>query len=102
MKYRGDLGTLRRVLAENGFADTAGHWGYYNDDSKDHQRRRLKVVDGNAIFDASQYKQKKLEAALRQAFGDRIITMYFIARCAWFNSQNGAHCSFCIKLKNNG
>ena len=65
----------------------------FNDKSKRTGIRRLKLWRAGAIEQASQYRQKKLEAKLREEFGDRIRVMYFID-ANYFGS------SLCIKLHN--
>lgn len=93
MKYKGDTGKFRQALADSGFAHRAED-SIFNDNSKDNTWRRLKLWRANDIFDASQSRQRKLEANLRKQFGKRILAMYFVG---------GAHhwtgdAALCIRL----
>lgn len=71
-QYRGDTGLFRKCLHEAGFKKVST---IFNDDSKDHTRRRLKLWWGEAVFNAPQAQQKKLERLLKKTFGDRILAM---------------------------
>ncbi len=96
-KYRGDTGLFRAALDAAGFKSSGSALDrrhIFNDDSKDHLRRRLKLWFATKIFESSQKQQRKLERELRARFGDRILAMYFIAA----NSRYGGY-SLCIKLR---
>ncbi len=94
MKFRGDTGLFRAALVEAGFLRTAETL-IFNDDSKCHTRRRLKLWMGTAVFDAPQERQQQLEKGLRKRFGKRILSMYFVQQPYWV----GAGYSLCIKLQ---
>jgi hypothetical protein len=97
-KFVGDIGKFRQALLAAGF-ESASWRIIFNDDSKAVPKqpiRRLKLWIAEDINNASQKKQWKLEAALRKAFGDRIITMYFIPGERW---NRNPYPSLCIKLK---
>jgi len=94
MQYRGDIGKFRKALHESGFTEQATNI-IFNDNSKDNMRRRLKLWFSTAVFNAPQTQQRKLEHKLKQAFGDRWITAYFIKQETWWRSGK----SLCIKLK---
>lgn len=89
-QYRGDAGLFRKCLHETGFKQR--YQTIFNDDSKDHTRRRLKLWFGQHVFDAPQAQQKKLERKLKKAFGGRVLAMYFAP--APYGSW-----SLCIKLQ---
>lgn len=91
---RGDIGLFRGALLLSGFCDRA-ETIIFNDDNKDHTTRRLKLWGGDAIFNAPQEQQRELEYWLREAFGDRILCMYFIEGYNWREVFK----SLCIKLK---
>ena len=92
-KHRGDIGLFRSALLLAGFMRES-EGSIFNDDSKDHTRRRLKLWGGTAVFNASQEDQKVLEGYLREFFGDRIISMYFVPGHYWHMDSK----SLCIKM----
>ena len=78
--YRGDIGLFRSALLLAGFWQ-ASESSIFNDDSKAKPKkptRRLKLWFADSVFGASQEQQWALEGFLREAFGDRIISMNFI------------------------
>ena len=96
--FKGDIGLFRLALLEAGF-ENASKRIIFNDDSKAKPKqpfRRLKLWAADDINRASQKKQWKLEKSLRELFGDRIITMYFIPGSQWARMP---YPSLCIKLK---
>jgi hypothetical protein len=97
--YRGDTGLFRAALDAAGFksaSDTYDSRHIFNDNSKDHLRRRLKLWFADAVFEAPQKQQRKLERELRARFGDRILAMYFTQSPTWY--RYGGH-SLCIRLQ---
>ncbi len=103
MNYRGDNGRFRQALMESGFTSRATS-SIFNDNSKARPStnvRRLKLWFADAVFNAPQQQQRKLERALRKQFGDRIISMYFIPGAhSWYRPDDGTK-SLCIKLRDN-
>ena len=96
--YRGDTGLFRAALDAAGFkssSDTYDSRHIFNDNSKDHLRRRLKHWFATEVFTAPQKQQRKLERELRASFGDRILSMYFVPAPYW----TGGGYSLCIKLE---
>lgn len=91
---RGDIGLFRGALLLSGFCNHSDST-IFNDNNKDHTTRRLKLWGGDAIFNASQAQQRELEHWLREAFGDRILCMYFINGYSWWDTVK----SLCIRLK---
>ena len=73
--FRGDTGLFRAALMLAGFWPKSEGL-IFNDKRKDGSRR-LKLWVAASVFSASQEQQKVLEQSLREAFGDRIRTMYF-------------------------
>ncbi len=101
-----DTGKLRTALEQSGFNKVAWRWygidqcatAIFNDLSKSSGTRRLKVWLGTAVFDAPVAQQKLLERKLKQAFGDRYLTGYFI-RLPKYVAHCGEGKSLCIRLK---
>jgi hypothetical protein len=94
--YRGDIGMFRSALWAAGFRDLA-EGIIFNDDRKCKPKlpgRRLKLWFAGQVFNASHAQQVLLEDALRNCFGDRIITMYFTQTASWLPKSK----SLCIKL----
>jgi len=92
--YRGDIGNFRACLQSAGFHGLAENASIYNDDRKCKPKlpgRRLKLWSANQVYESSPNRQLVLEAALRNSFKDRIISMYFTK-----NIYGGK--SLCIKL----
>jgi len=97
-RYYGDTGLFRMALDEAGFEHAANRT-IFNDDSKAKPKRntrRLKLWSAVDVFDAPQKQQRKLELALRELFGDRILAMYFAEGSIWRWSDDK---SLCIKLQ---
>ena len=93
--YKGDTGKLRQALDAANLAPYWTHDTIFNDNSKDGKHRRLKLWFAQHIFEASQKQQRKLEQELRNAFGKRILSMYFVKR----HEYTGGGKSLCIKLQ---
>lgn len=96
-EFKGDIGAFRNALKMAGFRKDHSHV-IFNDNSKAKINtgiRRLKLWYADDVFSESQKKQRELERYLRQAFGDRILAMYFIAAAAWC----GGGKSLCIRLR---
>ena len=55
----------------------------FNDKHKSGETRRLKLVDGDGVFEAPQFIQQDLEWALTNNFGHRYLGGQFIARKDW-------------------
>jgi hypothetical protein len=89
---KGDLGLFRGALLLAGFFERS-ECLVFND--KRSGFRRLKLWSASAVHSAPQEQQLALEKYLREAFGDRIISMYFIPAYRW----PSAACSLCIRLK---
>jgi hypothetical protein len=94
-KHRGDIGLFRSALLLAGFVRESED-SIFNDDSRDHTRRRLKLWSAESIFNASQEDQKVLGGYLREFFGDRIISMYFVPGMHYWHTD--ATKSLCIKM----
>lgn len=92
--HRGDIGLFRSALLLAGFFNQS-EGTIFNDFRKIEGFRRLKLWFADSVFNASQEQQKALEGYLREAFGDRILSMYFTSTPGWFG---GAY-SLCIRLK---
>jgi hypothetical protein len=91
---KGDLGLFRGALLLSGFFQRSES-SMFNDNHKDGSRR-LKLWFADAVFDAPQKQQRELEHWLREAFGDRILSMYFTApRASWYPRSR----ALCIQLK---
>ena len=88
--FKGDVGMFRKALFETGFVDQSERQ-IFNDRAQTF--RRLKLWFATSVFIAEQTTQRRLEAKLREYFGDRILAMYFIK-----TTRYGAP-SLCIKLK---
>ena len=88
-------GKFKRALEQAGFYS---HFTtVFNDRSKRNGKRRLKLWGANAIFNAPQWQQCKLEHFLREAYGDDILSMYFVA-APQYAFRAGSK-SLCIRLK---
>ena len=99
MHYKGDTGKFRRALFYAGF--DANFTSIFNDYCKAKpktSKRRLKLWWATSVFEAPQKQQRLLERLLRDAFGDRIDSMYFVQNSTVAGMI--ADCkSLCIKLK---
>lgn len=91
---RGDIGLFRSALLLAGFFHQS-EGTIFNDDNKDHTTRRLKLWFADSVFNAPQEQQRALEHWLREAFGDRILAMYFVSGYCWYERAY----SLCIRLK---
>lgn len=91
--YRGDTGLFRAALLLSGFFRRS-ECHIFNDKSQEGWRR-LKLWFADGIEEASQEQQWALEGLLREVFGDRILSMYFIECVPW----DGSGSSLCIRLK---
>lgn len=69
----------------------------YNDKHKSGETRRLKLLDGDGLFQAPQFAQEDLEWALKNNFGDRYLGGQFIARRMPWQSKSDRK-SFVIYL----
>lgn len=87
-----DIGKFRAALLLAGFFEPA-ECLIYNDKSKGF--RRLKLWFGTTVFNAPQEQQQALEKLLRELFGDRILSMYFIDGYSRWRPA----VSLCIRLK---
>ncbi len=95
MSYRGDLGMFRACLLLSGFFERS-ECNMFNDRSKTRGTRRLKLWFANPVFVASQEQQQVLANLLRDAFGARILSMYFTVH---EGGRFGNFESLCIKLQ---
>ena len=94
MKYKGDIGQFRKALDECGFGHRYAN--FYNDNSVEGlKRRRLKCSSATEVFNAPQRTQRKLERKLKEAFGQRWISAYFIKQPFYY----GEGMQLCIKLR---
>lgn len=92
--YRGDNGLFRGALILSGFFNRS-EAQIFNDKHKDGSRR-LKLWFADAVFEAPQVQQRALEKLLREAFGDRILNMYFTAaQHSWYAKSR----ALCIQLR---
>lgn len=92
---KGDLGLFRGALLLSGFFQRSES-SMFNDDSKAKPKqptRRLKLWFAEAVFEAPLEQQWALEHWLREAFGDRILSMYFTT--SWYRRSH----ALCIKLR---
>jgi len=90
--HRGDAGLFRSALLLAGFFERS-ECSIFNDKSKNF--RRLKLWFADSVFNAPQEQQQALEKLLREAFGDRILCMYFQPSYARWQPL----WSLCIRLK---
>lgn len=91
--HRGDNGLFRSALLLAGFFERA-EGSIFNDKHKNF--RRLKLWYSTPVFNAPQEQQQVLEKLLREAFGDRIISMYFQRGYSRWTPIY----QLCIRLKN--
>jgi len=94
MQFKGDSGKFRMALLLAGFFPQS-EGSIFNDNTKDHKRRRLKLWFADPVFAASQEQQKVLEGYLKAFFGGRILSMYFIKSPTWYHGGE----SLCIQLQ---
>jgi hypothetical protein len=90
--HRGDNGLFRSALLLSGFFEHSEDT-IFNDKSKNF--RRLKLWFADRVFNAPQEQQQALEKLLREAFGDRILCMYFQPSYSRWSQYK----SLCIRLK---
>ena len=101
MQFIGDNGRFRRALADSGLGCVRNT--IFNDNSKAKPStniRRLKLTFATQIFNAPQSSQRRLARELRKQFGERIVSMYFIADGPGWYIPNGTK-ALCIKLRDN-
>jgi hypothetical protein len=91
---KGDTGLFRGALLLAGFLN-ASEQTIFNDFRKIEGFRRLKLWFADSVADAPQEQQRALQQALVEAFGDRIISMYFVEAHRWYGERN----SLCIRLR---
>lgn len=87
-RSQSDSGKFRIALKRAGFKDDGQ---VFSDPRKD--TRRLKLWFAGSVFDAPRKQQLVLEKSLKELFGDRYLTGYFI-RHAWGTNSK----SLCIRL----
>lgn len=98
---KGDIGLFRGALLLAGFFGQVDSF-IFNDDSKAKPKqptRRLKLWFANPVFNAPQEQQQALEGSLRDAFGERIISMYFVEAFPWRKGAKINPKSLCIRLR---
>ena len=88
-----DRKLFRSALLLAGFFDKSEST-IFNDRHKDGSRR-LKLWFAEQVFAAPQEQQQALEQYLREAFGDRIRSMYFSNGSRWQHKWK----ALCIQLK---
>lgn len=87
-----DTGKFRTALLMAGFFRYS-EGTIFNDVNKAKTWRRLKLWFADEVFNSSQKQQQVLEKELRQQFGDRILTMYFLEGRRWSPGK-----ALCIRL----
>lgn len=87
-----DTKLFRAALLLSGFFERS-ECLIFND--KRNNFRRLKLWFATPVFNAPQKQQQALEQLLRETFGNRILSMYFVKAERW----HGVTWSFCIRLK---
>ena len=90
-----DMKKFRQAFKDAGFRQ-AHRWVplAFNDKHKDGTTRRIKLWDGDHVFDAPQFAQEALESQFKRQFGDRYLFGQFIPSSSWCNSGK----SLCIYL----
>ncbi len=89
IKSQSDSGKFRTALKRAGFNNDGQ---IFSDPRKN--TRRLKMWFASAVFESSPKQQQVLEKSLKELFGDRYLTGYFIQRRYW--TGNGK--ALCIRL----
>ena len=92
---KGDVSLFRGALLLAGFLPHSESY-IFNDYRKTTGFRRLKLWAATWVFEAEQAQQQALEKALREAFGDRILSMYFVANVHGWTPRGK---SLCIRLR---
>lgn len=92
--YKGDIGLVRKCIADAGLF-VSRYASAYNDNSSHNNKRRIKITRMDNLFNASHAQQVKLDKLLRETFGERFLTAYFIQSGAWRGNSK----DFCIKLQ---
>jgi len=74
MPQASDTKLFRQSMRDAGFR-LSDKWlpTVFNDKHKDGTTRRLKLWDGDCVFEAPQFAQQDLEWALKKNFGDRYL-----------------------------
>ena len=85
MPQASDTKLFRKSMLEAGFR-TSGNYSdtVFNDKHKDGTTRRLKLWNGNCVFEAPQRAQEALERALQRNFGSRYLFGQFTQRHLWW------------------
>ncbi len=96
-----DATLFRNAVRQAGYNTRWGVGTVYNDIRRRSGFRRLKLDYATEVFNSSQQQQQDLERRLRQAFGDRILSMYFIPWVTYGVDAKGkpTGISLCIRLK---
>jgi hypothetical protein len=83
---QGDTKLFHNAFKAAGFrpAPMADPIVVFNDKHKSGETRRLKLLDGDGVFQAPQFIQEALEQSLKNVFGDRYLGGQFIARTQWW------------------
>ena len=90
-----DMKKFRQAFKDAGFRQRYAQVPLaFNDKHKDGTTRRIKLWDGDHVFDAPQFAQEELERQFVRQFGDRYLFGQFIGVHPW----NGGGKSLCIYL----
>lgn len=89
-RSQSDSGKFRAALCRVGWA--AERATIFSDPRKN--TRRLKLWFANSVFESSPAAQQRLEKILKEQFGARYLTGYFIK----IGERNGGGKSLCIRL----
>ena len=80
-----DTKLFRKSMEEAGFRRSFDYSDtVFNDKHKDGTTRRLKLWNGNCVFNAPQYVQERLERAMQRIFGDRYLFGQFNLGAPWW------------------
>lgn len=86
MPQASDTKLFRKSMVEAGFRPSGNYSDtVFNDKHKDGTTRRLKLWNGNCVFDAPQFAQEDLERALQRNFGSRYLFGQFTQRHSWWD-----------------
>jgi hypothetical protein len=98
MRQQSDTTLLRQAFKDAGFRQRFD-WPptVFNDKHKSGETRRLKLYDGDALFDAPQFAQEGLERQFKLKFGDRYLFAQFTEQNSWSVFCIGGK-SLCIYL----
>jgi len=80
-----DVRLLRKAFADAGFRQAHKQAPSVFNDKRKGGIRRLKVWDGDHVFDAPQFAQVELERQFKRVYGERYLFGQFIARQSWWN-----------------